>query len=403
MKEISFIHGADLHLDSPMSGLKTLPGGLFKRLQESTFRALSTLVDAAIGYQVDFVILAGDIFDQENRSIRAQARFRHEMKRLEEEGIPCFIVFGNHDHLGGEWHSLQLPANVHVFANDVEMKKYITRKGAVVHLYGFSYGEKHISERKIDHYKKSGDADFHIGILHGNLEGNNEHGNYAPFQLNDLLEKQFHYWALGHIHKRQVICENPPVVYPGNIQGRHRKETGIKGCWLVSLANRGHEQLEFIPTSDCLWEEIRIDGKDAESVDDLYHLCRKGIESARKEGLGIFALLTVHNLFIHLQDEEVEDLLQTLQEEEGDDETFVWPIDLKFEYGWSWNEEALKKQSDFYKELFNVLHSYDNFEKTLGPLFIQSKGRKFLASLNEEDFAEIKKEAEQLLLKELLR
>src|SRR4051812_21862531 len=124
MKRITFIHAADLHLDSPMTGLTHLPKPIFERIKDSTFAALKTLTEAAIKHQVDFVIIAGDLFDEEDRSVRAQTRLRKEMIRLYEHNIPVYIIHGNHDHLNGTWIHLDMPANVHIFSEKVEMKVF---------------------------------------------------------------------------------------------------------------------------------------------------------------------------------------------------------------------------------------------------------------------------------------
>lgn len=149
MKQISFIHAADLHLDSPMAGLKHLPAELFNRTKESTFTSLQKLTQTAIRLQVDFVIIAGDVFDGEDRSLKAQSRFRKEMLKLEAEGIPVYVVHGNHDHLNGSWVHLDMPKNVYVFPSEVETMKLTTKSGEIVHLYGFSYPVRHVVDRKI--------------------------------------------------------------------------------------------------------------------------------------------------------------------------------------------------------------------------------------------------------------
>lgn len=223
---ISFIHCADLHLDSPMVGLKNLPTTIHNKLKESTFTAFKKVIDAAISKKVDFIIIAGDIYDGEDRSIKAQIRFRNEMLRLEEEQIEVYLIHGNHDHLNGSWVQIELPPNVHVFPSMVTVKKYV-KNNLSANLYGFSYETRHIKERRIDEYERSDEAHFHIGILHGNLEGSTEHSAYAPFQVRDLLAKKMDYWALGHIHKRELLESVPRLsiqeTYKEDIKGNRSK------------------------------------------------------------------------------------------------------------------------------------------------------------------------------------
>ncbi len=398
---MKFIHAADLHLDSPMSGLSHLPGEIFERLQESTFQALKTLIDHALHFQVDFVILAGDLFDLDDRSIRAQIRLRKEMERLAESGIPCYIVFGNHDHLGGNWTHIEMPENVQIFGKEVEVKELLTKEGTAVHLYGFSYPVRHVFERKIADYKKKGEADFHIGILHGNLEGSLEHGNYAPFTLQELLDKDFDYWALGHIHKRTLLCKQPPVVYPGNTQGRNRKEEDEKGCYLVTLTESGAE-LKFFETSDVIWRDITIDGTGAQSFDDLLRLCLTALNKERREGKGILARLTFNNAAPGFNDLSSAELLEILQDDEKEESSFVWPYSVKFAHPPLWNKEDLAGKSDFYSELFAIADENTGIEESLAFLYEHPNVRRFLRSLHAEEIEEVKEEAVQYLIGQLL-
>ncbi len=283
MKQISFIHAADLHLDSPMVGLKYLPANILSRVRESTFAALEKLTAAAIDRNVDFVVLAGDLYDGEDRSLRAQSRFRNEMKKLLQHNIPVFVIHGNHDHLNGSWVHLDMPENVHVFGSDLEMKRLQTKRGETIHLYGFSYLQRHVFDKRIEDYQKIDPADFHIGILHGNEGGSTDHDNYAPFTIKDLHEKQFDYWALGHIHKRTIVSENPPIIYPGNTQGRNKKELGVKGCYHVTL-NETETKMEFVETSTVIWDEVTIDTAESDNFQEIFQLCQLTIERLRKAG-----------------------------------------------------------------------------------------------------------------------
>lgn len=403
MKEIRFIHAADLHLDSPMVGLKHFPDRMFKRLQESTFQALEKIITRAIAENVDFVIFAGDIFDIQDRSIRAQSRFRKEMEKLQKKGIPSFVVHGNHDHLSGTWAHLNLPSNVEVFGPEVEMKPFYSNSGTVVHLYGFSYLERHVHDRKIEEYEKVPNADFHIGILHGNLEGSMEHGNYAPFQLKDLYNKEFDYWALGHIHKRSILSEEPPIVYPGNIQGRNKKELGIKGCYLVEMSESG-SQLTFVETSDVIWETIEIDATSLATFDDLYRACVQSLDHHREVGKGKLVYLVVNNLTLNssLSNHTMNELIEALQEMEAEEESFVWPYDISLVEVITWNRSELSANTDFYHELFQVVDSIKDVEDIVHPLYKHSLGRKYLSELTEDDVSSLKKEAEMILLQQLL-
>ena len=231
---------------------------------------------------------------------------------------------------------LGLPENVHIFSDKVEVKTYENSE-AVVHLYGFSYPTRHVEDNQLVKYIKKEGADFHIGILHGHSEGNSDHGRYASFTTKELMEKNFDYWALGHIHKRQIIQNSPFIVYPGNIQGRNRKELGEKGCYLVQMTAQ-ETQIDFIETADIIWEHVRVDCKNINSFQDLYFHLQKIIEEKRLNGKGVLLIMTLLNIqliekeWISLKNGE---LLQVLQEDEKGQNSFVWPIaiDIQDSFG----------------------------------------------------------------------
>ncbi len=400
MKQISFIHAADLHLDSPMVGLKHLPANILLRVRESTFTALGKLTAAAIDNNVDFVILAGDLYDGEDRSLRAQSRFRNEMKKLSQKDIPVYVIHGNHDHLSGTWVHLDMPSNVHYFGSDVEMKVFHTKRGDTVHLYGFSYLQRHILDKRIDYYQKQDSADFHIGILHGNEGGGTDHDNYAPFSIKDLLEKEFDYWALGHIHKRTILSETPPIIYPGNLQGRNKKESGVKGCYHISL-NELQAKTEFIETSDVLWEEVTVDAASAQSFQEVFQVCQLTIERLRKGGIGTLLTLNLKNVQLDdLQEKKFLDteLLELLLDYENDEESFVWVVNLNLEDSQQLDRKNLMYEADFYTELFATIDNLHNPEEAIAPLYQHQLGRKYLTSLTESEQKELMEKAEKLLI-----
>lgn len=400
MKKISFIHAADLHLDSPMVGLKHLPATIFTRVKESTFTALKKLTATAIEQRVDFVILAGDLFDGEDRSLRAQSRFRTEMLKLSEQEIPVYVVHGNHDHLNGSWVHLDMPENVHVFHSEVETKRLQTKSGEIVHLYGFSYPTRHVFARKIDDYMKIAGADFHIGILHGNESSGTEHDNYAPFSVSDLQEKDYDYWALGHIHKRSVLSETPPIIYPGNIQGRNKKETGTKGFYHVTLTELEAKK-DFVETSDIVWEKVDVDAASASSFHDVLQLCQSTIEHFRRDKTGTLLTLILKN--IQLEDDQEKrslnsELLDLLLEEEKEGVSFVWVVDLTITESQQIDKEQLKMEANFYAELFETIDHYDDVDNSLAPLYEHQLGRKYLSHLLETEQEELIEKAEKLLI-----
>lgn len=270
---VRFIHAADLHLDSPFKGIKSLPAFVWEAVYQSTFQALTRLVDLAIKEQVDFICLAGDIYDGEDRSVKAQAYLKKEMTRLKEANISVYLIHGNHDYMEQQGLHLDMPSNVMIFKDTVETLYHETTQQERIALTGFSYNKRWITEKRIaDYPARRSDVDYHIGLLHGYQEGNSsEHDRYAPFNLIELKSKQYDYWALGHIHKRQVLSERPLIVYSGNTQGRNRTESGSKGCYMVTL-EKHTEDIQFHSLAPIEWETIEVSLKNKQTLQEVYHV-----------------------------------------------------------------------------------------------------------------------------------
>ncbi|MFB9770011.1 metallophosphoesterase family protein [Lactiplantibacillus modestisalitolerans] len=229
---MKFIHAADLHLDTPFQGVSGLSADWQQRLLTAPTRALSHLVDTALAEQVDFVLLVGDLFDQQGQSVQAQAALMRALTRLNAAQIPVLLSFGNHDYQPdlNRWH---FPANVHVFGPQVTTVTLTTADQTRVAVSGFSYAQRWVATPMVAQYPaRSSAVDYQIGMLHGQSGAAGDH--YAPFNVGELLAKHYDYWALGHIHHRQSLNQQPPIVYPGNPQGRNRSESGPKGCLVVT-------------------------------------------------------------------------------------------------------------------------------------------------------------------------
>ncbi|MCU08691.1 exonuclease SbcCD subunit D [Listeria monocytogenes] len=387
MKEIQFLHMADLHLDSPFIGLSTLPQPLFSAMQESTFQSLERITTVAIKEAVDFVLIAGDIYDSEDQSVRAQARFAKEMKRLEAANIPVFMIHGNHDFIEKHKEKLTLPSNVHVFSEQVEVMSHKTATGVSVNIYGFSYNELHIRSSRVGEYKIQGDADFHIALLHGSeVSSSEEHDVYAPFRVQEISKKGFDYWALGHIHKRQLLAESPSIYYPGNIQGRNRKESGEKGASIITLSEAS-TTIDFIGTSPIIWEEAVITLPENSEINAFYRETTKLLESYQGRS---------HSYFLHIivkmenkQKIDTNDWLQMLQEEvEITDNTFVWIHKLTTEItnqsnSQTWYESHLAGEE--IKHSFETLQDESAFYQAVEALYLESGVSRYLDDLSEID------------------
>lgn len=244
-----FIHCADLHLDSPLRGLSAHEDAPVEMIRSATRRALQNLVNLAITEHVRFVVIAGDLFDGDWPDYSTGLFFNSLMSRLNDVGIFVYVVRGNHDAASNITRHLVLPPNVHEFATDHGQTYLLDDLRVAIHGQGFSHRE--VMENLVLNYPDPVPGYLNIGVLHTSLEGHEGHAPYSPCSVTDLVQKNYDYWALGHVHKRQVIREvNPCILYPGNIQGRHIRETGDKGCTLVTVEGRNisfdHRSLDVL-------------------------------------------------------------------------------------------------------------------------------------------------------------
>ena len=265
-----FIHASDLHIDSPLRGLDRYDGAPVERLRSATRSALERLVDRALAERVDFLLLAGDIYDRDWQDFHTGLFFRGQMVRLERAGIRCFIVQGNHDAQGVISRQLTLPSNVTVFSSRAAQTIRLDELSVAIH--GRSFPEREVNEDLVPSYPPPVSGYFNIGLLHTSLTGRAGHDTYAPTDLPTLVAKGYDYWALGHVHAREVLNERPRIVFCGNLQGRHAKETGAKGCELVTV-EAGRVEAEFIALDVVRWSQLSVplDGVDRlESLNEAF-------------------------------------------------------------------------------------------------------------------------------------
>lgn len=401
MTDIRFLHTADLHLDTPFKGMAHVPAEQLAEIRESTFKAFFNLITYAVQTKPDFIVIVGDLYDGEIRSLRAQLKFQEGMKRLQDARIPVYVSYGNHDHLKGDWTRFDNPDNVHVFTAEVEKKTLLVR-GETVNLYGFSYPERHVEERMIDGYPVAENDGFHIGLLHGSAEGDQSHAVYAPFNKTALLAKQYDYWALGHIHKRQHLHAEPPIVYPGNIQGRHRNEQGVKGFYEVTLS-KGKADTTFIPSSAIVFENISVSCEGIRHAGEWFDACERAL-NVMHEQVGA-AIISLRMTDI---DEEADTLFQQASREEWlfalrdrfkNHSPFLWIHDLQY-------DKTMLKTAETEVLLSPVMATIDDWEKAewdtvLSDLYQHARSLKYLTRLTEEDVKEIQADVEKIISIEL--
>ena len=275
----SFIHSADLHLDSPLRGLSAYEEAPLERIRGASRQAFSALVDQAISRGVAFMVLAGDTWDGDWPDVGTGLYYASEMGRLERAGIRVFMLRGNHDAESRITRSLTLPENVAVFGS--HEAETIVLDDLEIALHGQSFPRPDVTENIAIDYPNALPGHFNIGVLHTALEGDADHASYAPCRLSDLQAKGYDYWALGHVHRVQVLtgdsdADGCTIVYPGVLQGRHVRETGAKGAFLVSVED-GRIELERLVVDVVRWHDLKVDVTACEDFNDIARVIGEAI------------------------------------------------------------------------------------------------------------------------------
>jgi exonuclease SbcD len=278
----TFIHAADIHLDSPLRGLEQYDGAPVEQMRGATRQALANLVDLAIAERVAFVLFAGDLYDGDWRDYNTGLFFAAQMIRLREAGIPAFLIAGNHDAASQVTRYLRLPDNVTMFS--VQRPQTVYLEAFDVALHGQGYGKRAVTDDLSAAYPSPDFHLFNIGLLHTSVDGREGHEPYAPCSLDGLRSKRYDYWALGHVHTREVLHQEPCIVFPGNIQGRHVREVGPKGCTLVTVQNAQvvsavHRDLDVLR-----WSVCTIDASSSHTADDVMEQVRQALVCELAEG-----------------------------------------------------------------------------------------------------------------------
>ena len=281
---IRFIHTGDLHLGSPLKAVGEISERLKKSLTESSYTAIKNIVDAALEHDVDFVLMCGDIYDNEARSVKGNRFLTEQMKRLADRDIPVFIIYGNHDPIGKSIDFFDFPDNIRILgAETVEMCEIAGKSGKTrARILGQSYGTPSESRKIHLNYKPPIDDSINIAMLHTGLNpGSNAYVPCSPEELKN--QSEIHYWALGHVHSPEIINAGDPIIaYPGIPQGRDVGETGLKGCFLVQAESPDLIKLEFIPTSPVIWLVHKLSIDSYTSLNNISDLADLLIGEGRK-------------------------------------------------------------------------------------------------------------------------
>jgi len=288
LPRLRFVHAADLHLDSPFKGLRTQgPPHVVTRLVNATFDAYEAIIDLCLAERVDALLIAGDIYDSSEKSLRAQLKFVDGLNRLDAAGISSFICHGNHDPLDSWDARLVFPERAYRFGASVEAVPLDRDNPSKATVLGISYPTRDVTDNLALQFGPVARQGFAIGLLHCNAGSNSEHAPYAPCTVADLAQTGLDYWALGHVHTRQVLNgESPAVIYPGNTQGRHPNERGPRGVYLVEVDDNSRVRLEFRETSALRWEAATVDISALEDEQSLIDAAEDAVAELVQAGAG---------------------------------------------------------------------------------------------------------------------
>ncbi|MBI2570137.1 MAG: DNA repair exonuclease [Candidatus Schekmanbacteria bacterium] len=255
--QLKFLHAADIHLDSPMRGLARYGDLPIEDIRCASRRACEQLVQLAIEEEAAFVVVAGDLYDEDWRDYNTGLFLVRQMAALRDAGIQVFVVKGNHDAASRITKSLRLPDNVRVFAERKPETMILEELGIAIH--GQSFAAPHVPEDLSAAYPSPRPGLLNVGVLHSSLDGRPGHDVYAPCTSAGLRGRGYDYWALGHVHRWEIVAADPWIVFPGNVQGRHARETGPKGCALVTVDDGRVAAVERRELDVVRWAEVAVD------------------------------------------------------------------------------------------------------------------------------------------------
>jgi DNA repair exonuclease SbcCD nuclease subunit len=283
-----FIHAADIHLDSPLKGLERYEGAPVDRIRQATRRALENLVQLALDEKVQFVLIAGDLYDGDWKDYNTGLFLGRQLSRLRDAEVPVVLIAGNHDAENKMTRTLRLPDNVSLLSSASPETKTLEEIGVAIHGQSFPRAAE---ERDLSaQYPQAAQGLFNIGLLHTCATGASKHARYAPCTLEGLRSKGYDYWALGHVHERRTLHQDPHVIFPGNVQGRDIGEPGAKGCMLVTVDGRS-VSAEFQSLDVLRWERCEVDTRGAENADAVMervsHQLQRQLETSAERPMAV--------------------------------------------------------------------------------------------------------------------
>ncbi len=384
---IRFVHAADLHLGAPFKRVQAADARVRDALLEASTVALGGIVDLCIDRDVDFLALAGDVFDSPSPHPSAQHAFRRAMERLDASGIPVYMTRGNHDPGDGRYDWVDLPGNVHVFASDAVERVAHEREGRVsCAVYGWSFPSREVLDNVAKRFVREADDSIAVGLLHANVGDREGWDPYAPCSVADLRAAGMEYWALGHIHVPEVVSpESPVVVYPGSPQGLDPGETGARGCFVVDVGP-GFATPEFVPVAPIRWERAVIDLSEVSDGDGVRNAIVAACDEVRADARGpvILRIRLVGRTAAHglIQGGNLAALVEDVASEQIEKSPWVWMDRVKDDTRSQLDVEALASDPGFIGDL--VRDSRELIDSGRADAFIQEALESYLGKVPTE-------------------
>ena len=415
---LKFIHTADLHLGSTFHGHAQYDDKTAQLLSNATYRAFKKIIELCIHEDVDFLLISGDIYDSQDKNIKAQLNFSQGLRQLDENGIRCIIVHGNHDPVSSWSKKVKLPESTIRFScTEPEVHSYYSPNGKhLANIVGMSFETELVFANLSKYYpEKEKDWPFTIGLLHCNVGSIEGHDQYAPCNINDLKRCGYDYWALGHIHKPGVINEARPLVaYSGNPQGRDMGETGPRGCFLVTIDRSGSIKRKFIDTSSILWDKIQIDTGEIESLEDLDCLIREELSDLsyrqKKDIICRIELVGNNRIYDEIIDEDaIIEFTKNLNEEPVSSKNRVLVDKITNNTRPVIDREEVKERNDIVSDICTIVdeipHSSEMLEQikeSVDDLYKNPKLRHLLQYPDDDELLSLISQAESFLLSRMV-
>lgn len=405
---MKIIHAADLHLDSPLRGLAHYEGAPTEDVRLATRRAFSALIDRCLAEQVAYVLIAGDLYDGDFKDYATALYFVQQVARLRETNTQVIWLRGNHDAANRMTRHLQVADHVHELS--IEQAQSLIFEGDGIAVHGQGYSARDIQDDLSRNYPAPLPGLFNIGLLHTSVDGRPGHAPYAPCSLSALRNHGYDYWALGHVHKREVLCEEPWILFPGNLQGRHIRETGEKGCSLITLENGRVQSVTPLVLDQVRWEVCEVSVAEAHTVDDIIEASSQKLALLRASAggrvlatrLSLLGQTPAHAVITQAK-VRIENELRALAIDCGD----VYLQSVQFRTFGHVTAEALVERHDALGELFQAITELGGDETAKSAIWdeIVKPLSSVSADLLRDDFLdrdEILAEAAQLLQGRLL-